>query len=108
MKLHFIGSEMMIGDVKLTDFGEEVELDESTARDIISRNAPLLPAKDFRACGFTAAELKAFKYPGQRHQETPEFAAKHLKARLRLAELREQFAGAPVIEKQEATTNGNG
>ena len=108
MKLHFIGSEIEIGDAKLNTFGEVIELDDAIAKEIIARNAPLLPASDFKACGFTADELNAHKYPGQRNNETPEFAAKHLKARIRLAELRQDFSGAPVIEQFQENANANG
>ena len=61
----FVGTEMVIGDIHLTKFGEVVELTDAE-RAACGPNVPLVHDDLFDEVGFTDQELSLYAYPGQR------------------------------------------
>ena len=56
MTLRFVGSELQIGFTKLQTFGQSIELDAATAKELIAhtKSSALLSEEAFAAIGFTA------------------------------------------------------
>jgi hypothetical protein len=93
-KYVFLGFESVVGTVKLTRFGQTIELPEDVADREIFNNVPILPAAKFDAI-FNTEELKAdlvkFHAAPLHEQASPEFQAKVLAARIALHEWRESI-----------------
>lgn len=98
MTFRFIGTEATVEGRKLTKFGEGVELSEESGAAAIRGSSPILPDANFQECGFTAAELAEYAYPGPREECSPQFAEKWKAARLALHEVRERLrSGGPLV-----------
>ena len=90
MTFRFVGSETQIGHVVLKTFGQSIELDAATAKEIIAHEhgAPLLPD-----AGFTGKPLV-----GRRNGDYPVFALYAAQPELRGREqVRVQFFAPGVI-----------
>ena len=94
MTFRFVGSELQIGRVALRTFGQPVDLDADTAKEIIAHehSAPLLPEEDFSEIGFTADEL--------RWANSEPFKAKRMRAWLAMDDLRARLRSGGAFEKE--------
>ncbi len=72
----YIGGGSYIGNTKLDQFGQSVELDEQMAVEAMEGGCALLPADQFAEFGFTPEELSIFKEPGSDWNAPAEFKAK--------------------------------
>jgi hypothetical protein len=97
MTYRFLGTEAEIAGRAIQRLGQEVELPEDVARDLVvgagaetgwAGAIALLPAEQFDAIGFTPAELQKYAYPGPRQNATAEFRAKWQAAMVAVHEYR--------------------
>jgi hypothetical protein len=94
MTFRFVGSELQIGHVALRTFGQPLDLDAETAKEIIGHEcgAALLPDAAFSQIGFTADEL--------RWANSETFQAKRMQAWAALDELRARLRSGGAFEKE--------
>jgi hypothetical protein len=94
MTFRFVGSEMQIGNVLLRTFGQPLDLDADTAKEIIAHehSAPLLPDAAFTELGFTQDEL--------RWANSDNFKAKRKLAWVAMDELRARLRSGRTFEKE--------
>ena len=87
----FLGaySEVLGAGIKLTRFGQRVELPPDLADETkVAGGLPCIPAEQFDAIGFTAEELQKY-WPAASHENAPpEFLAKKTQALQILHKLR--------------------
>lgn len=73
---NFVGTSCTIGDQRLERFGQPVSLSREVAQIAVAGKASIVPAARFAVIGFTAEELQAYAYIGQRSQAPESFQAK--------------------------------
>ena len=97
MTLRFVGTELQIGFTKLQTFGQPIELDATTAKELIAhtKGSALLSEDAFAAIGFTAEEL--------RWANSDSFKAKRKLAWAALEELRVRLRAGGDFEKPKAS-----
>lgn len=81
---NFVGVTSEIGGNRLERLGQAIWLPKEEARNAIEGGAAIVPAADFMDCGFTAEELEAYAYIGQRSQAPESFQAKYKRAIARI------------------------
>jgi hypothetical protein len=93
MTLRFVGTELQIGFIKLQAFGQSIELDAATAKELIAhtKSSALLSEDAFASIGFTAEEL--------RWANSDAFQAKRKLAWAALEELRVRLRAGGDFEK---------
>lgn len=97
MTYRFLGTESDVGSIALRFFGQQVQMDEQTARDAVLGGCAIIPEEDFAKCGFTAAELRDYANPGPRSAAPAEFQAKYRAALTKLHEVRTELEGAQEV-----------
>ena len=83
MTFVFLGahSEVLGAGIKLTRFGERVELPPEIADETkVAGGLPCIPADQFDAIGFTADELRKYGPTAAHGSAPPEFLAKKVQA----------------------------
>lgn len=91
----FIGtySEALVGGVRLTEFGQRIELTEDLGATTVEPGGLIcIPAADFDALGFTPSELAKWKKTATHGRAPAEFLAKKRAALMKLHERREVTA----------------
>ena len=79
----FLGaySEVLGAGIKLTRFGQRVELPPDVAEETkVAGGLPCIPAEQFDTAGFTAAELQKYGPAASHENAPPEFLAKKAQA----------------------------
>lgn len=92
MTFVFLGgvSEVIGAGIKLTRFGQRVELPPEIAEETKHpRGLPCIPAADFDAIGFSDAELKQWGVAATHENAPPEFIEKKRTALAILNDIRE-------------------
>ena len=101
MTYRFLGSASDIGEsIRLSRFGQSVELPDELARVAVLGGCALLPESEFLSVGFTTRELESFGSVASHERAPAEFLDKKRRALVAAHEWREQLAsGAPVVEE---------
>lgn len=76
MTYRFLGTHSDAGPIALRFFGQQIQMDDATAKDAVLGGCAIIPESDFQACGFTAEELRAYANPGPRSAAPSEFQSK--------------------------------
>jgi hypothetical protein len=97
MIYNFVGSNSDIGEsIRLTRFGQAVELSDELAREALLGGCALVAAADFQEIGFTPKELETFSSPGSHERAPVEFIEKKRQALIAVHNLRARFEGAQL------------
>jgi hypothetical protein len=98
----FLGLSTEIGEIKLTKFGQAIELPDELARQVIgsheSGGAAILPNTEFEELGFTEQELSLYASPISHGQANESFHGKKKKGLLAVHEFRSRASAGDSLE----------
>jgi hypothetical protein len=94
MTFRFVGNASDIGEgIRLTNFGQAVELSDELAREAALGGCALVPDAEFQAIGFTDKELVAYASAGSHERAPADFLEKKKSALIAAHELRVRIEG---------------
>ncbi len=99
MRFRFTGSESICGNVRISTYGQLLDLDAATAHDCLLGHVGLLPDEDFQKLGFSDDELNQYADYDSHRQADPEFLEKKAASHRQASQLRVQY------EKEAAEGN---
>lgn len=103
----FVGANTEVGSVKLSKFGQPVELTDELARDVLAGGGSILPSDQFDEIGFTEQELSLYSDNFSHGQANAAFQDKKKRALLLSHDARTKLSAPaetnyePIVARHE-------
>jgi hypothetical protein len=92
LKFRFVGIESAIGNVRVSAFGQLLDLTPEAAHDCVLGRVPVVPEADFT--GITEDEINQFSTPDAHRDASPAFNAKKIALHKKAAAYRAAYETA--------------